>query len=175
MRLLRHNGCLSRQAYVEFNLEGIFSCESFSEFALLWLVLHHSRLHLDGEPPEKCWLEQWSRASANASVADLDTVAQNVTKAIEILGQGFIGANPVLNRKLTEGLIPNQDYFRQLLRLAYRMIFLPVLEERKLLHKASTPDTIECYYNYWSMSRLVRLSTKIRGPRHHDLWEGLKA
>lgn len=175
LRILRDNASLSRQAYVEFNLQGIFEGESFSEFALLWLCAHHSRVHTDNQPPENCWLELWSKEAQNASVAALDTLRENVTGAIRILGQGFITANPDLRQKLASGSLDRQDYFRQLMRLAYRLIFLFVVEERNLLHgPEASAKTKEVYYHSWSLSRARDLATRIHGTKHHDLWEGLK-
>lgn len=175
LRILRDNASLSRQAYVEFNLQGIFESESFSEFALLWLCAQHSRVHTDGQPPENCWLEKWSREAHNVSVAALDTLRGNVTGAVEILGQAFISANPSLRHRLVSGRLDRQDYFRQLLRLVYRLIFLFVVEERKLLHaRGTSQDAVECYYRFWSLGRLRDLAAQMPGTRHHDLWEGIK-
>lgn len=175
LRILRDNASLSRQAYVEFNLQGIFEGESFSEFALLWLCAHHSRIHTDNQPPENCWLELWSREAHKASVAALDTLRENVTGAIRILGQGFMDANPQLRQKLASGELDRQDYFRQLLRLAYRLIFLFVVEERNLLHGPDIASrTRESYYKYWSLTHARDLAAQIHGSKHHDLWEGLK-
>ncbi len=175
LRILRDNASLSRQAYVEFNLEGIFSDDSYSEFALLWLCCHHSRVHTDGKKPEECWLELWCRQAQNAAVAALDTLRTNVSNAIEIFGQGFIEANPALRQKLASGALDKQDYFRQLLRLAYRLIFLFVVEERNILHAPdASVQACERYDRYWSLSRLRTLATQIYGSRHHDLWEGVR-
>lgn len=175
LRILRDNASLSRQAYVEFNLQGIFEGESFSEFALLWLCAHHSRVHTDNQPPESCWLEVWSKEAHNASVAALETLRDNVTGAIQILGQGFIAANPELRQKLANGSLDRQEYFRQLLRLAYRLIFLFVVEERNLLHGPGiSTQTREAYYRFWSLSRVRDLAAQMRGTKHHDLWEGIK-
>ncbi len=175
LRILRDNASLSRQAYVEFNLEGIFQEESYSEFALMWLCCHQSRVHTEGEAPENCWLERWYKDAGKASVAALESLRGNVTNAIEILGQGFIGANPELRQKLANGTLDKQDYFRQLLRLAYRLIFLFVVEERGILHdpQASTVAR-ERYDQYWSLHRLRDLARQTPGSRHHDLWEGVK-
>lgn len=56
---------------------------------------------------------------------------QAASEAIRILGQGFISSNPGLLSKLAD---PDaRDYYHQILRLAWRFIFLFVLEDRKLL------------------------------------------
>ena len=56
-------------------------------------------------------------------------------EAITGLGQGFL-AHPVnaeLRARLKPGELTAQDYYRQLLRLVYRLIFLFVAEDRDLL------------------------------------------
>ncbi len=175
LRILRDNVSLSQQACVDFNLAGIFEEESFSEFALLWMCCHHSRVHVDNEPPERCWLEIWSSEAHTAAVAALGTLRNNVRACLETLGQGFIEANPELNNKLVQGKLDRMDYFRQLLRLAYRLVFLFVIEERDLLHPASTSTKVrDRYARFWSLSRLRDLAQVIHGSEHYDLWEGVK-
>jgi hypothetical protein len=59
LRLLRNNVSLTRQAYVEFDLEAMMNGEVYADFVLLWLLCHQSRV--EAERPEECWLEKWSR------------------------------------------------------------------------------------------------------------------
>src|SRR3546814_12172769 len=62
LRLLRDNVALTRQAYVEFDLEALFTGQAYADFALLWLVCHQSRFEAD--LPANCLLEQWPIAPA---------------------------------------------------------------------------------------------------------------
>jgi hypothetical protein len=43
LRILRDNATLTRQAYIEFDLESLFAGEVYSDFVLLWLICHQSR------------------------------------------------------------------------------------------------------------------------------------
>ena len=62
LRILRDSQTLSRQSYLEFDLEAMFAGEVYSDLVLLWLVVHASRfVPREGERPETCWLEQWTR------------------------------------------------------------------------------------------------------------------
>lgn len=61
LRILRDNQSLSRQAFIEFDLEAMFEGEVFSDFALLWLLCHQSRVESDD--PATCWLEIWARSA----------------------------------------------------------------------------------------------------------------
>ena len=73
LRILRDNQALSRQSYIEFDLEAMFAGEVYSDLVLLWLVVHTLRfVSREGERPETCWLEQWpakpsSRAPARSA------------------------------------------------------------------------------------------------------------
>lgn len=175
LRLIRKNASLSNQTYVEFSLEGIFEGQSFREYALLWLCCHHSRIHCEDGPPEKCWLEQWNEGALDLAVKVLDNLRLNVADAITILANGFLAANPPLRSTIARSELSAPAYFRELLRLAYRLIFLLVVEERGLLHGPDAPhEAVAIYNDWWSLSRLCRLGRKIRGDQHHDLWEGLK-
>lgn len=174
LRILRDNASLSRQAFVEFDLQGLFNGESFADFALLWMLCHQSRV--EAEKPENCWLEQWMQAGRDAAVLALDSLRSGVQQAIVALGQGFMESrNPALRQRLRDGSLNRQEYFRQLLRLVYRIIFLFVLEDRRLLHgPETTQSSRERYFHSYSLSRLRKLATSIPGGNHCDLYEGLK-
>ncbi|MDP9437803.1 MAG: type II DNA modification enzyme, partial [Actinomycetota bacterium] len=62
LRILRDNASISRQAYVEFDLEAMMEGEVYPDFVLLWMLCHQSRVEADR--PEDCWLEKWSQAAA---------------------------------------------------------------------------------------------------------------
>ena len=84
-------------------------------------------------------------------------------------------ANQELRKKLRSGELDAQDYYRQLLRLVYRLIFLFAAEDRDLLlDPQAEPAARERYLRYYSTARLRRLAERQRGGRHADLWQGLK-
>ncbi|MBX4390486.1 hypothetical protein K4H03_30855, partial [Mycobacterium tuberculosis] len=57
-----------------------------------------------------------------------------VELALKCLGSGFLEANPELAARLKSGQINLTEWFNELLRLVYRLIFLMVAEDRNLLH-----------------------------------------
>ena len=124
MRMLRDNVSLSRQAYVEFDLEAMMEGELYSDFVLLWLLCHQSRV--EGERPEECWLEKWSQEAQQQGVRALDGLRKGVERAISSLGSGFLkqAGNQELLEKLRDGRLDKQDYYRQLLLMVYRLLFL---------------------------------------------------
>ncbi|HEY5477645.1 MAG TPA: hypothetical protein VIK11_13125, partial [Tepidiformaceae bacterium] len=88
LRLLRDSTSLTRQAFVEFDLEAIFEGELYADFALLWSVCHRTRF--EGAKPEDCLLERWSKKAADDGTRALDQLRGGVEKAIETFGAGFL-------------------------------------------------------------------------------------
>ncbi len=213
LRLLRDNVSLTRAAYLEFDLESMMTGEVYADFSLLWLICHQSRVEILGNRewgvggredqqaptphslpaiPSNCWLETWSQEAAAQGTRALDTLRDGVQETIAALGRGFLAhpANADLRRQLQHGDLSTQDYYRQLLRLVYRLIFLFVAEDRDLLlvpeagnrdkslasHSLlPTPSEIkERYLNYYSLSRLRRLAEARRGGPHPDLYRSLR-
>jgi SOS-response transcriptional repressor LexA len=174
LRLLRDNASLVRQAYLELDLEAMMEGEVFSDFVVAWLVCHQSRLEADR--PEECPLERWSRSAAERGVRALEGLRKGVESAIVALGRGFLAHrdNGPLRQALASGALNTQDYYRELLRLVYRLLFLFAAEDRGLLlDPHAGPDSQERFTHWYSTTRLRRLAERRRGTRHSDLYEGL--
>jgi len=175
-RLLRDDNSLSRQSMVEFDLEAIMEGQLYDEFLLFFLVNHQSRLR--SERPEECWLEKWSQAAGEEGKRALNTLRDGVQKAIEALGQGFLQhpANQELRRRIREGELGKQDYYRQILRMVYRFLFLFVSEDRGLLLDPKAAESAkELYFEFFSTRRVRLMAERMHGSaRHHDLFASLK-
>jgi hypothetical protein len=174
LRLLRDNITLTRLAYVEFDLQAMFDGDLYSEFFVLWLVCHQSRF--EGEKPAQFWLERWKKAAEDKTLRALDDLYPGVQKAIAALGAGLVShrANGALLEKLRTGRLTTQEFYKQVLRVIYRMLFLLVAEDRALLH---LPDDTEAalkarrrYRDFYSLARLRGLSRHRAGTPHPDLW-----
>ncbi len=181
MRVLRDNASLTRQAYLEFDLEAMMNGEVYADFVVLWLVCHQSRVETPSNLPQgeggSCWLEKWSKAAQERGTRALEGLRVGVQKAIEALGKGFIGhpVNGSLRSALKSGAVDRMDLYRQLLRLVYRLIFLFVAEDRQLLYDpASDAEARKRYADYYSTARLRRMAERVRGSRHADLYVALK-
>ena len=175
LRILRDNKSLTRQSYVEFDLEAMLDGEAYADFVLLWLLCHELRVEADR--PEQCWLEQWSQAAQQQGTRALDQLRVGVEQAITALGRGFLAhpANRLLRESLRTGSLSTQDYYRQLLRVVYRLLFLFVAEDRELLLDPSAPQQArDRYLRYYATRRLRRLAERQRGTRHADLYQGLR-
>ena len=174
LRLLRKNVSITRQAYVEFDLETIFQGENYADFVLLWLLCHQSRV--EGEKPAECWLEKWSRTAQEQGIRALNKLRDGVEQAINILGSGFLAhsSNRMLRERLRTGELNTQDYYHQVLRMVYRLIVLFVAEDREVLfHPQADEDARQRYTAYYSSERLRRLAEQRIGTRHSDLFQGL--
>lgn len=177
LRLLRDSTSLAGQSYVEFDLESMFDGEVFSDFVLLYLLLHQSRVEVPDEGiPVDCWLEKWRGSAAETGTRALGLLRDGVKDALEALGTGFLQApGNDLNSRLANGSLSLDDYHRSLLRLVYRLLFVFVSEDRGLLLDPGASQTaVNRYQDYYSTSRLRALARKRRGARHVDQWEGLQ-
>jgi len=178
LRLLRDHHSLTSQAYVEVDLEALFEGERYADFLLVWLMFHQSRIEPRDGRVDQCWLERWFALSREQGLAALDDLRDGVVAAIEALGKGFLRHphNQTLHRDLADGTLDKQDYYRELLRLAYRLIFLFSAEDRGVLLDPAAPDTArDRYRRFYATRRLRDLAGKTRGGPHGDLWHVLRA
>lgn len=182
LRVLRDNQSLSRQAYLEFDLETMFEGEIYSDFVLLWLFGHATRFQpREGERSDSCWLEEWTKIAQEQGTRALETLRGGVEQALQIFGRGFVAhpKNANLRERLRTGQLPLSAFHNQLLRIIYRLIFLFVAEDRELdgaplLHPHDSSlkgrEARQKYAAHYSTRRLRDLAHKIRGSRHGDLW-----
>lgn len=174
LRILRDNIRLTRQAFVEFDLQAMFDGKQYADFALLWRLCHESRVK--GDKPEHCWLERWSKVAAEQGLRALDQLRTGVENAVKALGRGFLACpdNAELKAALKHNRLTPLEYYRQLLRVVYRFLFLFVAEDRDLLCDPSAGDEAKNRYtNFYSAARLRRIAERLRGSPHTDLYEGL--
>ncbi|XZQ29221.1 Eco57I restriction-modification methylase domain-containing protein [Rhodobacter capsulatus] len=97
-------------------------------------------------------------------------------KALKILGSGFLEANPDLAARLTSGELNLTEWFNELLRLVYRLIFLMVAEDRALLHPENAPaEARKLYAEGYSLAQLrTQCFRAATWDKHHDRFEGVK-
>ncbi|MEV5526808.1 Eco57I restriction-modification methylase domain-containing protein [Streptomyces prunicolor] len=173
VRLLRDSSALATASYIEFDLEAIFDGELFSEFVLLYRVLHVSRFEVaEDAPPSACRLEKWRTEAIASGTRALDQLRKGVQDAITALGTGFL-RHPE-NTTLREDVRP-KALQAALLRLVYRLLFVFVAEDRDaLLSPKADPQARDRYEAYFSSARLRAHARKRRGTAHGDLYEALR-
>jgi hypothetical protein len=186
LRILRDNASLTRPAYIEVDLEALFTEELLADFSAFWLLAHASRFGTADTPPTDCPWERWRAAGQQAGVTVRGKLRYQVAEALRALGTGFLShpANGALRAALqsTQDGYDRQAFFEELLRLVYRLIFLATVEDRRdrgtgerLVFAPDASDEAKARYlaGYsltWLRERAVRRS---QHDRHADLWQAL--
>ncbi|MFM9593136.1 Eco57I restriction-modification methylase domain-containing protein [Streptomyces scabiei] len=173
LRLLRDSSSFSTAAYVEFDLEALFDGELFSEFVLLYSLLHASRFTVaEGAAPAGCWLEKWRAEAVTSGARALDQLRLGVQNALTVLGTGFL-RHPE-NVRLRENTDP-KALRDALLRLVYQLLFVFVAEDRgALLDPEAGERQREAYERYFSSARLRELARRRQGTAHGDQYAALR-
>jgi hypothetical protein len=171
LRLLRDSTLVRRQAYVEFDLQAIFEEQRFHDFAALYRLLHRSRLPRGMADANECLLEKYHTQTIEQGGRVREHLRDGVEECLKLLGNGFLAHkdNEELRQKLKSKQISPAQFYRELLRLIYRFLFLLVSEDRGLI----SPNPI--YRDYYGIARLRRmLDVKAAWTDHADLWLSLR-
>ena len=188
LRILRDNPSLTRPAYVEVDLEALFSEDLYADFTAFWLLAHASRFGIPEAEPTDCPWERWRAAGQETGVTIRSNLRYQVADALRALGTGFLShpsnthlREQLQNQEQFQGL-SKQAFFEELLRLVYRLIFLATVEDRT---DASTGQSLiftpgsskEAQQRYragysitWLRDRAVRRSSF---DTYGDLWQAL--
>jgi len=180
LRLLRDSSRLVKLTYLEFDLDQIFSDGLFADFAIMFRLLHASRLPLSHETTAESIIERYHQDSLDFGERIRDGLSIAVKNAILDFANGFLEHpdNEVIRNAIAVGELKPDAYYQHLLRLIYRLLFLLVIEERNLVYPLSpSAAKRELYYRYYSLQRLRRLSEKrhLADRRRKDLWLALLA
>ena len=198
LRLLRDYYHTSQPGYVQFDLLQLFLTRDFNEFRSLYRLAHATRFRPRGKVVEKVsvptlseedeaevaeaaeiveekelpiWLEVYYGHSRSEGSRAEESLRKNVQEALDVLGNGLLTAE--LRQELLERPEALEAYYRQLLRIIYRSIFLLFAEQRGLVPNPA--PYAEVYRSEYSLSALRDLSEEQRLVRDegHDLWERL--
>lgn len=172
LRLLRDSHLIRRQAYIEFDLKEIIEGERFADFALLYRLLHATRLPKGIDDADKCLLEKYYRLTVEQGGRVREHLRDGVERALVRFGNGFLQhpKNAALRTKVKQKEIEPFEYYQQLLRLIYRFLFLMVSEERGLI------SDNELYRQHYSITRIRNLAgTAAAYNEFEDLWASLRA
>lgn len=180
LRLLRDSSRLIKLTYLEFDLDRIFTDGLFADFAILYRLLHATRLPTADETAAESIIERYHQDSLDSGARIRDGLSRAVEETILAFGNGFLSHpdNEGLRQAALDGSLDPQAYYQSLLRLIYRILFLLVIEERNLVYPLSpSMEKRDLYYEYYSLQRLRRLSEKryLADKRKHDHWLALCA
>ncbi len=178
LRLLRDSSRLIRLSYVEFDLDRMFGEALYADFAVMYRLLHATRLPVGHEAAAESWIERYHQDSLDSGARIRDGLSRAVEQAIRSFGNGFLAhpANDALRAAVAAKDVTAAEYYQILLRLIYRLLFLMVIEERDLVFPSVVPGRKrDVYRDFYSVQRLRALSEKryLADGRRHDLWAGL--
>ncbi|WP_318556418.1 Eco57I restriction-modification methylase domain-containing protein [Geobacter anodireducens] len=178
LRLLRDSSRLVKLTYLEFDLDRIFNDGLFADFAVLYRLLHVTRLPAKLEESATCLLEKYHQETIEQGSRIREGLRVAVTDALQSLGTGFLAhpGNSDLRQQVNSGELKPDAYFNYVLRLVYRLLFLMVIEERNLVFpKGTSTRNSTIYFQHYSVQRLRRLANTrgLQVARHHDAWQQL--
>jgi len=182
IRLLRDASRLMRLSYVEFNLEKIMEEDLYSDFVILYRLLHKSRMPQTGDGGAESIIEKYHQEGLEAGATIRNKLGDSVKATIANLAEGFV--NHPENKNLRDIIAANtfntDEYYKQMLRIIYRVLYLFVIEERNLVYAESkekeTKRFNQIYFKHYSLLRLRKLAKRIAPPdaaNHYDLWMSL--
>lgn len=182
LRLMRDSGRLIKLTYVEFDLKRMLDEDKYSEFTLLFRLLHGSRFPTSKQASDACLLEKYYQESIENGNRIRNGLSQAVKESLVALGNGLLNQpeNQYLRERIQTGQLSPFDLNHQLLRLIYRLLFLIVTEERDLIYDPGNESEEQkrhkdIYYKYYSLARLRKRSANrfLFEPEYTDLWQGL--
>ena len=187
LRLIRNSGQLVKLTYIEFDLRRMLEEDKYSEFCLMFRMLHASRFRTGGDEP--CVMERWFNMSIESGNRIREGLSKAVQRAMEVMGNAALRTagtgNDVLRADLTEGKLSDAAFNKELIHFIYRLLFLFIIEDRGLVYQlpdsSDDPDYAkicrwqEIYKKNYAASRLRHLSELryLRQRQYADLWLGL--
>ncbi|HOY30379.1 MAG TPA: restriction endonuclease [Bacteroidales bacterium] len=182
IRLLRDSGRIIRLSYLEVDLERMFDEGLYADFAVLFRLLHASRMPQKQHAGPECLMETYHLDALESGTRIREKLSEAVENAIRIFGTGFLNfsGNEELRQAIKLGNLNAHEYYRYLLRLIYRLLFLMVIEERNLVYPNTNLKEIrrlrDIYYKYYGLGRLRNLTRNnySKDSRYSDLWLSLQ-
>ena len=187
LRIIRNSGQLVKLTYIEFDLRRMLEEDKYTEFCLMFRLLHASRFRTSGDEP--CVLERWFNMSIESGNRIRNGLSRAVQTTMETIGTAVLTSkgegNDALRRAFADGTMDAAKLNKELIHFIYRLLFLFIIEERGLVYQI--PDSVDApdykqqcqwqdiYKKYYAASRLRRLSelSYLKQRQYSDLWQGL--
>lgn len=187
LRLIRNSGQLVKVTYIEFDLRRMVEEDKYTEFCMLFRLLHASRFRVSGDDP--CVMERWF----NMSIESGNRIRDGLSKAVESTMKAIANAalsshgegNAILRAAIDSGELTAEKLNKELIHFIYRLLFLFIIEDRNLIYQipesTDHPDYQklcrfqELYRKFYAASRLRSLSERryLWQRQYFDLWQGL--
>lgn len=187
LRIIRNSGQLVKLTYIEFDLHRMLEEDKYTEFCLMFRLLHASRFRTSGDEP--CVMERWFNMSIESGNRIRNGLSRAVQTTMETIGNAVLTykgeGNDALRRAFADDTMDAAKLNKELIHFIYRLLFLFIIEERGLVYQ--TPDSVDApdykqqcqwqdiYKKYYAASRLRRLSELpyLKQRQYSDLWQGL--
>lgn len=177
IRVIRNSGQLVKLTYLEFDLEKIIEEDHYSEFVILFRLLHASRFAKRGE--DSIIFEQYF----NQSIESGNRIRAGLSNAVELamrnIGEAAFNENTFLQEAYSAGEVKPVEIHKELIHLIYKLLFLFIIEDRHLIYDDSLSDEdaakLQIYSRFYSAGRFRNLSEfkDVKKKEYHDLWESL--
>lgn len=187
LRIIRNSGQLVKLTYIEFDLRRMLEEDKYTEFCLMFRLLHASRFRTSGDEP--CVMERWFNMSIESGNRIRNGLSRAVQTTMETIGNAVLTSegegNAALREAFTRGTMDAAQLNKELIHFIYRLLFLFIIEERGLVYQIpDSPDDPDykqlcqwqdIYKKFYAASRLRRLSelSYLKQRRYYDLWQGL--
>ena len=187
LRIIRNSGQLVKLTYIEFDLRRMLEEDKYTEFCLMFRLLHASRFRTSGDEP--CVMERWFNMSIESGNRIRNGLSRAVQTTMETIGNAVLTSkgvgNDALRSAFADGTMDAARLNKELIHFIYRLLFLFIIEERGLVYQI--PDSVDApdykqqcqwqdiYKKYYAASRLRRLSelSYLKQRQYSDLWQGL--
>lgn len=179
LRLLRDSYRLVKLSYIEFDLDQMFSEGHFADFAIMYRLIHASRMPKEQNAASESFIEEYHQESLDSGSRIRDGLSKAVEQSIITFANGFLKhpGNEELRQHLRDETINAKKIYQNLLRLIYRLLFLMVIEERNLIYSDGVDRSLRnIYYDYYSIGRLRNVAGKrhLADKRYKDYWISMK-
>jgi hypothetical protein len=178
LRLLRDSSRLIKLSFLEFDLNRIFEEDLYADFAILFRLLHATRMPANRANASGSVIEKYHQESVDSGSRIRDGLAAAVAYSMQTVANGLLShpdnAGLVVQLRNEPGRVV--ELHQNLLRWVYRTLFVLVIEERVLHHApTATLRQRQLYRDYYSLQRLRRLADRpqLADRRAHDLWRAM--
>ena len=181
IRLLRDSSRLIKLSFLEFDLERMMDEEHYADFAILYRLMHYTRMPVSQDAVAESLIETYHTNSLESGSRIRAGLSEAVESSILSFSKGFLQhpKNDALRQWLEEGEThaKSQEFYQWQLRLIYRLLFLMVIEERDLIFpKEANKKQRDIYYDYYSINKLRKLSEKryLADAKYSDYWQSIQ-
>lgn len=187
LRIIRNSGQLVKLTYIEFDLRRMLEEDKYTEFCLMFRLLHASRFRTSGDEP--CVMERWFNMSIESGNRIRNGLSRAVQTTMETIGNAVLTSegegNNALREAFANGTMDATQLNKELIHFIYRLLFLFIIEDRGLVYQIpDSPDAPDykqlcqwqdIYKKFYAASRLRRLSelAYLKQRQYADLWQGL--